>query len=926
MRVSERASAPPAEVTALIGRERECVILRELLADARLVALTGPGGSGKTRLAAVTAADTADRFRDGACWIDLAAIDDPGLVTAALAAAVGVHERPADELVDTLIGHLADGELLVVLDNCEHLAETCAALVTRLLQDCPGVTVLATSREALAVAGETIFPVPPLSMPDEAARTAEEIGEAAAVRLFELRARQIQPSFRLDDGNAAAVGAICRHLDGMPLAIELAAARVRVLTPRQIAAGLSDRFQLLTDGTRDAPTRQRTLESSVAWSYDLLDEPLQLTLARLSVFAGSFGLDAAEAVVAGPGVDGPVLDLITGLVDRSLLQVGDRDGQARYRLLETIRLYARQRLGDLDEPARVRDRHLDVHLDLARRASVGLTSPQPEPWLERLAADLDDVRAAMDWAVASGRPLAVLDIAEPTFAFWMVRGLYVEMRRRLAAAVRAPAAGDAERARGLTTASILALMGGDYRTGHTFVAEAVPLARAVGDEATLARALVFRSWCGFFSGCGSTEQNHADSEEALALAARLGDPEILGRAQLYAGARLMAQDGIAEGQSLLQRTVGELEAAGLIYMLPPTHAFLGLLRAIAGRALDDARAHARRAVELGRQIGLHAFVSLGLAGGGVADVLQGREDSAREHLAEARAVAVRSALPTFEMLALRCIALAQARFGSPSEARRAAEEALEAAHRAGSRSDSAAAELLLGAAALREQRLETAQAHLECARDASLDPRYAYSLGRSLLGLAQLQQQSGGDLDLAWEQAHDALEVLAGAGDHAGVTDALESLAGVATPLGRPDHALRLLAAAARFRDETGIGRFPLEADRYEARRSAASSALAAEEAEACWADGTALDLVAAVAYARRGRGERARPQLGWHALTPAERDVVRLVADGCTNAEIGERLFVSVNTVKTHLSHVYAKVGIGSRAELAAEATRRHL
>jgi predicted ATPase/DNA-binding CsgD family transcriptional regulator len=926
MRVGERAAPPPLGVTKLVGRERERADLQRLLADARLVVLTGPGGSGKTRLAAVTAADTRERFRDGACWVDLAVINEQVMVAAAVAAAVDVHARPTVDLLDTLTDHLADRELLVVLDNCEHLAEACSSLATRLLRYCPGVTILATSREALAVRGESIFPVSPLSVPEPKAHTAAHVGEAAAARLFELRARQVHPSFRLDEGNSAAVAEICRHLDGLPLAVELAAAKVRVLSPAQIAAGLSDRFGLLTGGARDAPARQRTLEASVAWSYDLLDDALKLVLARLSVFAGSFGLDAAEAVVAGAGVDGEVLDLIAGLADRSLLQVSERDGQARYRLLETIRLYARERLDELDDPARVRDRHLDVHLDLARRASEGLTGPQPGPWLARLAADLDDLRAAMDWAVASGRPLAVLDIAEPTFAFWMVRGLYVEMRRRLDAAVRSPAAGDEERARGLTTASILALMGGDYPAGYVFAAEAVSLAQTVGDDATLARALTFRSWCGFFSGRGSTEQNHADSEAALTLAARLDDPQVHGRALLYAGARTMAGDSIGEGQALLERTLTELEAAGLTYMLPPAHAFLGLLPALAGRDIDDARAHARRAVDLGRQIGIHAFVSLGLAGLGVADTVQGREDRAREHLAEARAVAGRSALPTFEMLALRCIALAEAYFGTPAVARRAAEEALEATHRTGSRSDEAAVELLLGAAALRDERLDGARHHLEHARDAALDPRYASTLGRSLVGLAQLEQQADGDLDLAWEHAHDALEVLDGAGDHAGIADALESLAGVATPLGRPDHALRLLAATSRFRRETGIDPFPLGGDRYESNRTAARSALEVEEAETCWAEGGVMALAAAVTYARRGRGERARPQLGWHALTPAERDVVHHVAEGCTNAEIGERLFVSVNTVKTHLSHVYAKVGIGSRAELAAEAARRDL
>jgi DNA-binding CsgD family transcriptional regulator len=360
-------------------------------------------------------------------------------------------------------------------------------------------------------------------------------------------------------------------------------------------------------------------------------------------------------------------------------------------------------------------------------------------------------------------------------------------------------------------------------------------------------------------------------------------------------------------------------------MLPPTYAFLGIRAALAGRDLDVARTHARRAVDLGRRIGLHAFESLALAGLGMADTLQGRERPAREQLAEAREVARRNALPTFEMVALHCLAVASYRFGDAAEARRAGEEALEATRDTGSRWDGAAVEWLLGAAALRDGRLDAARAHLQRSRERSEGPRYAYSLGRSRTGLAQLAQTEG-DLDRAWELSHEAVETLADCGDDAGVADALETLAGVASGLGRPEHGLRLLAAASRFRDETGIGRFPLERDRFQPTVAEARAALDDDEADAAWAEGASLTLGGAVAYARRGRGERARPQVGWHALTPAERDVVRLVAAGCTNSEIGERLFVSVNTVKTHLSHVYAKVRVEGRADLAAEAARRGL
>ena len=434
-------SGLPVGVAAFVGRERERAKVADLVADARVVTLTGSGGCGKTRLAVEVAGDVASRFSDGACWVDLQGVSEPGLVAPAVGGAVGVHERPEQALTDTLAEQLHARHLLVVLDNCEHLVEACAELVGELSSACPRLHVLATSRVPLVVEGEATFEVAGLPVPDPDAVSASAVAAADAARLFEVRARQVAADFRIGDDNASAVAEICRRLDGIPLAIELAAARVRVLAPGQIAAGLSDRFGLLTGGVRGAPARQRTLEASLDWSYDLLDDVQRLALARLSVFAGSFELDAAEAVVGGEGIDGDdVLDLVAGLVEQSLVQVAQRQGRARYRLLETIRVYARQRLSELDDPDRVRDRHLEFHVGLARRAHTGLTGGQPEPWVARLAADLDDLRAAMDWAVESGDLRGLVGLTEPIVRFWFELGLSGEVHRRLHDAADAPGA------------------------------------------------------------------------------------------------------------------------------------------------------------------------------------------------------------------------------------------------------------------------------------------------------------------------------------------------------------------------------------------------------------------------------------------------------------------------------------------------------
>jgi predicted ATPase len=314
----EMQSGLPVGVAAFIGRESERAKMADLVADARVVTLTGSGGCGKTRLAMEVLGDVAPRFRDGARWVDLQGVSEPAMVAAAFGAAVDVHERPGQSLTDTLAEQIHARHLLVVLDNCEHLVEACAELVAGLSSACPQLHVLATSRVPLVVEGEATFDVSPLPVPGPDAGSASTVAVADSARLFEVRARQVAADFRIDDDNSSAVAEICRRLDGIPLAIELAAARVRVLAPGQIAAGLSDRFGLLTGGLRGAPARQRTLEASLDWSYELLDDVQRLALSRLSVFAGSFELDAAEAVVGGEGIDGGEgLDLVSGLVEQS---------------------------------------------------------------------------------------------------------------------------------------------------------------------------------------------------------------------------------------------------------------------------------------------------------------------------------------------------------------------------------------------------------------------------------------------------------------------------------------------------------------------------------------------------------------------------------------------------------------------------------
>ena len=917
----------PVGVAAFVGRDRERAKVADLVADARVVTLTGPGGCGKTRLAVEVAGDVASRFSDGACWVDLQGVSEPGLVARAVGEAVDVHGRPGQLLSDTLLEQLHARHLLVVLDNCEHLVEACAELVGELSSACPQLHVLATSRAPLVVDGEATFEVAPLPVPDPDASSAGTVAAADAARLFEIRARHVAADFRIRDDNASAVAEICRRLDGIPLAIELAAARVRVLAPGQIATGLSDRFGLLTGGVRGAPARQRTLEASLDWSYDLLDDVQRLALARLSVFAGSFELDAAEAVVGGDGIDhDDVLDLVAGLVDQSLLQVSQDQGRARYRLLETIRMYARQRLSELNDPDRVRGRHLEFYVGLAGRAHAGLTGGRPEPWMARLAADLDDLRAAMDWAATTGDLRGLVGITEPIVRFWFERGLSGEVHRRLHDAADAPATADDERVRGLITAGALALAGNEPASAYRSASKAVDVGHAADVGGALAVAVGQRAFSGALSGLSTREQVDADVEEAVQHAQRCGDAPTHAYVLAFAGAALLHIRSIDGGCRLFEQAVEVCEANDLAFQLPAAHASLGLWPVWSGR-LDRTRRHARRAVELSRQVGRPGWEACGLTGLGAAAALQGDLGQAQDWLSKAQAVLRTHGLEgtQYEMFLRPWLALSAYVSGDLETARAAADGVLRIGRGGGSRLDEAIGEWLLGVLAHVEERHDDARAHLTAGRALSIDPRIPLPLGRSLLGLAELAEEDA-DVDEAWELAHEGLEVLDDYGDRVGAAAALEAIAGLALALGEPERALRLLAASQRFHADTGIGRFGLQADRFDRVRDAAQAELDSADATACWDAGGGLSLADAVAYARRGRGERRRPQIGWASLTPVERDVVRLVAEGHTNAEIGQRLFISVNTVKKHLTHVYARVDVDGRADLAAQVARRGL
>ncbi len=476
----------PSQLTSFIGREREIDDIKRLLAGARFLTLTGAGGCGKTRLALQVAAELLPDCPDGVWIVDLAALSDPTFVPQAAASTLGVPERPNRPPLESLVEALRRKSLLLVLDNCEHLLDACRQLADALLRRCPHVRILATSREPLGISGEPAYRVPSLSLPrPDSVFTLNDLARYEALRLFLDRASVSQPEFRVTTRNLPATVQVCSRLDGIPLAIELAAARVRVLTVEQIAARLDDRFGLLTGGGRAALPRQRTLRATMDWSYALLSEKEQALLRRLSVFAGACTLAAVEAICAGDNLESSeILDVLTQLLDKSLVQMENRDGEARYRLLETVREYSRARLGQAGETESTRRRHRDWYLALAERAAPELRGPNQIAWLERLEDDHDNFWVALDWTRGDGGADAVgLRLATALYEFWEIHGHFIEARTWLDEMLRLDkGAPPTLRVRALNLAGHLAYTQGDPQRVSVLCEEARALAKAAGDD------------------------------------------------------------------------------------------------------------------------------------------------------------------------------------------------------------------------------------------------------------------------------------------------------------------------------------------------------------------------------------------------------------------------------------------------------------
>ncbi len=855
----------PVQLSSFIGRERERAEVKQLLAAARLVTLTGAGGCGKTSLGLRAARDLSETYPDGVAWVELAPLADTVLLPQAVVKALGITEQPHRSLTDTLVDFLRDKRLLLVLDNCEHLIDACAVFVTLLLRHCPDLAVLATSREALNIEGEQIWIVPSLELPSRnTPLSLDTLQRYDAVELFVERAAAVSPGFKLIDQNAPAVVHICRQLDGIPLAIELAAARVKVLSVEEIAARLDDALGLLTQGKRTAPPRHQTLRATIDWSYNLLPRETQKLLRRLSIFASGFTLPAAEVVcVDDTLLPDSVLGELSRLVDRSLVSRDPEAGDERYRMLETIRQYGHEKLVESGELDILKDRHRDYFLRLAEKPRPEAETEETLRWFDELERENDNLRAALAWSQANENSAeTALRLAAALATFWSRRGYFSSGRSWLDGALkladRATRRAEADvrpgedahhipsvsfltaKAWALEGAGNLARAQGDFRSAKLLQKESVLLFRELDDKVGLATAL---DELGLVTlNLGDRHGARSLLEASLTLSQETGNQPGIANALLWLGHVARAEGDDAAARTLYERSI-------IIY------------RAIGNRG----GVIAWPLYQLGA-----LMASQGDYGGAVS--LYQESLSILREWRDKRGIG--------EVLA----ALGDARRwqGDQASARACYEEGLELSREAGIHWVAVWCLSGLGNVALRER-----------------DYSRAVALFREGL----------------------AFHLLEGRRDNTA-----KCLAGMAAVLAIQNESSYMIEAARLLGAIKALDVFVAE---YDQDLTVARDRLDPKVFEQAFGEGSALTLEEAIAEAERMSFQPDRAPTAPHemnALTPRETQVLRLLAQGLSDAQIAEQLVISRRTVNTHLAAIYGKLGVNSRSATTRYALDHHL
>lgn len=816
---SHRQSNLPPQLTTFIGREKERAELKHLLATTRLVTLTASGGCGKTRLAIQVASEVQHEYPHGVWFVDLALLNDPAILPQVIATVFQLHDQAGHSRLETLTEYLQNKQLLLILDNCEHLVDACASLIVELLSACPKLKILATSREALRVPGEIIWHVPVLAVPDRRISTQSATSESTpvanpqellqydSVRLFADRARTLLPSFTVTAQNAAAIIQICRQLDGIPLAIELAAARVKLLAVNEIALRLNDSFRLLTSGSRTALPRHQTLRAMIDWSYNLLSEAECSIFQRLAVFPGGCTIDAATAVCTENGItESDVLEILALLVDKSLILVEEQNGQMRYRMLEPVRRYALEKLQHTQEAVTIQARHLAWFLQFAAAAEPALRGPDQIAWFERIEQELENIREALQWSLDHDRT-AALQLSSALIWFWLKRNRFDEGRSWLEKALaQSDSAPPALRVKALYGAGFIAQNQGYNAQATEILEQSLALARKIDDKAGISNAL---------NGLGAVAWNQGNT--ALAR--------------------------IRHSQSLeIQRAAGD--RLGMTLSL----SFLGN---IMSNLSDFAKATElyEEALALAHELGEKWLLASVLNGYGIVLYHQGSYTQARtmyeESLFYRREIGDKPSMAN-SLTNLGMIAVAE---GNYSLATAYLEESLALLREIGWTEGSSGTLNILGEAARSLGDYTKAARYYEESVNLRRSQGNISATAWPLHNLGHVAKHQG-DYDRATAYFVESMTIFQQRSSKVGITLCLAGLASIAGLKGQPRRAARLWSAAEALRTTINA---QLEAtDRAEYDRDLATTMklLSPEEWYKAWMEGQAMPVEKAIAYA----------------------------------------------------------------------------
>jgi predicted ATPase/class 3 adenylate cyclase len=805
----------PAQPDELIGREVEVGAIRQLLLGetARAVTLTGPGGTGKTRLALQIAVSLKDNFPDGVYLVALAPLTDSGLLASSIAMTLGILENPTRPVVESVKDSLQRKQTLLVLDNFEQVVAA-APVVADLLAACPGVKVLITSRIVLHLSGEHEYPVAPLKLPEAGRQLAPEALERyPAIALFVRRSRAVKPTFGLSSGNAVAVAQICAHLDGLPLAIELAAARIKILTPQAILDRLGSPLDFLKGGARDLPARHQTLRHAIGWSYDLLADDEKAFFRRIAVFTGGCSLEAVEQVSGGVGAPGAdALDAVTALVDKSLLRQEEGPGtEPRFVMLGTIREYGLECLKAAGEWESARRAHAMFFLELAERAEAELTGPRQPLWLDRLEADHNNLRAALSWAEEQGEIELGLRLGAALWRFWVTRGHMLEGRQRLQRLLALPGgeARTSARARVLHGLGTVIYEISDYAQARPILEEGLSIWREVGNQRGMAAALSSLGWLAI--EIGDIGVARSLSEEALLLNRELGEKRGVAVALFNLGSVALQQSDYPAALSLFQESLALRREIGDRRGCAYVQVSMGWVERQRGNH-DQADAILGEALALFRELNDKQLISWALAHRGVVAFDVGEYDRAQALLEESLALAREVGNKVIIATAFNHLADVLRSQGKVALALPLLEEGISLFREIGS----------------------------------------GYGLPSALLsrGDTALGQR---EFDRASALYRESLTIWSRVGGRRGIAECLEGTAGLALAQGALERSVRLYAAAAAIRQAIGAPRLPRIREEYERELEAIRSELGEDAFATAWKEGQAMNLDQACELARHG-------------------------------------------------------------------------